>query len=83
MVDLLATLLVGETRLVICSHDALASPLTDLAAQIGLAALAHLALSAKGLQMTCTVSNFMQLKCFGSNALKDAVACLQLVKQSL
>ena len=51
VVDLLAALLVPEAWLAVSRHDALASPLPDPAAEVGLVAPAHYAFPAEGLQM--------------------------------
>ncbi len=50
MIDGLAALLVRESRFVVTSHDALPSPLPDLATKIRLPTFTHLAFPAESLQ---------------------------------
>jgi hypothetical protein len=63
VVDLLASLLVGEPHAVISLHDAIASPLTHSAAEIRFVARAHWTFPTEGLQQRM---DFWDLHCSDS-----------------
>lgn len=57
VVDLFAALFVCESHIVVCCHNAFASPCTNFAAQIGLIAFAHGALCTECLHATASAQS--------------------------
>ena len=76
MIYLFATLFVREAWLIICSHDSLASPLADLAAQICFPTLAHLTISAEGLRWESLSKGIQSEPCLMQNTLVAAFVSL-------